>query len=60
MAVPLAAITFLQAALFFHLIVVRRKYSTQFNRAVDKYFGCGIVDEGLEIEDTDEDEDWPF
>ena len=60
MAVPFSAITFLQATLFFTLIIVRRRYSNQLNRFIDKYCGCGIVEQDTTTGDTDDDDDWLF
>ena len=60
MAVPFAAIIFLQATMFFTLIIVRRKYSNQFHRFVDKYCACGTVEEEIDTGDTDDEEDWLF
>ena len=57
MAFPFAAISFLQATMFFNLIIVKRKYSDQMKSLVDKYFGCGIV-ENDEKDNTDDEEDW--
>ena len=60
MAFPFAAIVFLQATLFFMLIIVRRRYSNQLNKFVDRYLGCGIAEEDTTNGDTDEEEDWLF
>ena len=57
MAFPFAAISFLQAIMFFKLIIVKRKYSTQMKKVVDNYCGCGIV-EIEEIDNTDDEDDW--
>lgn len=57
MAFPFAAISFLQATMFFNLIIVKRKYSDKMKSLVDKYCGCGIV-ETDDKDNTDEDEDW--
>ena len=57
MAFPFAAISFLQAAMFFNLIIVNRKYSSKMKKAVDKYCGCGIV-ENDDQDETDDDDDW--
>ena len=57
MAFPFAAISFLQAIMFFKLIIVKRKYSKQMRKLVDDYCGCGIV-EIEELDNTDDEDDW--
>ena len=54
MAVPFAAICLLQAVMFFILIIVKRKYSVQVSKFIDKYCGCAIVKEEPNTDDTEE------